>query len=245
MRGIGSRIECRPDGLVARSVGALLRGFERARREGLTAGVLVLTLGVCAVAPLARASHEAASTSSRAAAGHEWPPTFDGKPLRPLGLSAVEQRFATHFPGAIGRFSDGERLLVLRSVERPTRMLHPAADCYRGLGYRIAEAHLERDGDGRMWRCFATSRENKSKGDDATRLRVCERIAGADGRAWTDTSAPSFTVGGAAAIGTAAVNSTPAGLHSVYTTRGGPAAASFILRRRAPCRRLPTTSRPG
>lgn len=179
-----SRIECRPHGLLARGVGALLRGWQRARSEGLAAGLLVLTLGACALAPLARASHEPAA--ERAAAGHEWPHTFDGRPLRPLALSAVEQRFAASFPGAIGRFSDGERLLVLRSVERPTRMLHPAADCYRGLGYRIADARLEQDADGRLWRCFAATRAGQG---DATRLRVCERIAGADGRAWTDTSA--------------------------------------------------------
>lgn len=185
-----SRIECRPHGVLARGVAALLRGAERARREGLAAGLLVLTLGACALAPLARASHEQPSASSlRGSAGHEWPHTFDGRPLRPMGLSAVEQRFAASFPGAIGRFSDGERLLVLRSVERPTRMLHPAADCYRGLGYRIADARLEQDAEGRMWRCFAASRAGKGQGDEATQLRVCERIAGADGRAWTDTSA--------------------------------------------------------
>ena len=53
-------------------------------------------------------------------------------------MSEVEQRFAARFPGAIARFSDGERVIVLRHVERPTRMLHPAADCFRGLGYAHA-----------------------------------------------------------------------------------------------------------
>lgn len=182
------RIECRPHGPVARGVGALLRGVESARRSGLAAALVVVTLGACALAPLARASHEPGAASSARASSHEWPHSFDGRPLQPLALSAVEQRFAAHFPGAIGRFSDGERLLVLRSVERPRRMLHPAADCYRGLGYRIADAKLERDGEGRLWRCFAAARG--ADGDEhAARLRVCERIAGADGRAWTDTSA--------------------------------------------------------
>lgn len=104
--------------------------------------------------------------------------------LRPLALSPVEQRFAAAFPGAIGRFSDGERLLVLRAVHRPTRMLHPAADCFRGLGYAVEAARLERDGQRRLWRCFQAS-----GGRAGEALRVCERIEDGRGHAWTDTSA--------------------------------------------------------
>ena len=51
----------------------------------------------------------------------------------------------------------------------------------RGLGYRIEQARLERDGRQRLWRCFVAER-------DGTRLRVCERIVDAEGRAWTDAS---------------------------------------------------------
>lgn len=112
----------------------------------------------------------------------EWPQQWDGRALRPLALSAVEQRFADRFPGAIGRFTDGQRVIVLRRVNAPTRMLHPAADCYRGLGYSIAAARLERDAQQRLWRCFEAER-------GAQRLRVCERIADAEGQAYTDTSA--------------------------------------------------------
>ena len=73
-----------------------------------------------------------------AVASHEWPSEWDGAALRPLALSDVEQRFADRFPGAIGRMTDGTQTLVMREVSQPTRMLHPAADCYRALGYRIA-----------------------------------------------------------------------------------------------------------
>ncbi len=69
-----------------------------------------------------------------AAAGRS---AWDGAPLRPLALSDVEQRFAARLPGAIARTTDGRRTLVLRQVAMPTRMLHPAADCYRALGFRI------------------------------------------------------------------------------------------------------------
>ena len=113
----------------------------------------------------------------------EWPSQWDGAPLRPLALSPVEQRFAEHFPGAIARLTDGRQTLVLRRVDAPTRMLHPATDCYRALGYRIEQARLVRDGEQRMWRCFVAERGGDPK------LRVCERIVDAKGDAFTDSSA--------------------------------------------------------
>lgn len=73
-------------------------------------------------------------------------------------------------------------MLVLRRVEQPTRMLHPAADCFRGLGYRIERTQLERDAQQRLWRCF------EAQGTDGRRLRVCERIVGEDGTAFSDPS---------------------------------------------------------
>ncbi len=113
----------------------------------------------------------------------EWPHEWEGRALRPLALSEVEQRFAVRFPGAIARFSDGERVLVLRRVSEPTRMLHPAADCFRGLGWHIRHTQLERDAQQRLWRCF------EAEGRDGQRLRVCERIEGdADGSAFVDAS---------------------------------------------------------
>lgn len=117
------------------------------------------------------------------APSHEWPMEWDGAPLRPLALSEVEQRFAMHFPGAIARMTDGRQMLVLRHVTQPTRMLHPATDCYRALGYRIEQARLEHDAQQRLWRCFTAQRGS------ALPLRVCERIVDAQGNAFTDTSA--------------------------------------------------------
>lgn len=140
--------------------------------------VFAVALGLCALAPLAVRS-TAAAPSSRAAP--EWPVAWDGRVLRPLALSAVEMRFAARFPGHIARLTDGEQVLVLREVRAPTRMLHPATDCYRGLGYRITQAQLERDAQARLWRCFVAER-------DGQRLRVCERIVDARGQAYTDAS---------------------------------------------------------
>jgi len=139
--------------------------------------LMVLLLGLAAALPLLSAPR------GEPAARHvEWPQQWEGRALRPLAMSAVEQRFAARFPGAIARFSDGQRVLVLRSVEQPTRMLHPAADCFRGLGYRIERTQLERDAQQRLWRCF------EAQGPDGRRLRVCERIVGDDGSAFSDPS---------------------------------------------------------
>jgi hypothetical protein len=131
----------------------------------------------CALLPLAKLSSAAGTAES---AG-EWPSQWQGRPLRPLALSAVEQRFADRFPGQIVRLTDGDQVLVWRAVRTPTRMLHPAADCYRGLGYRIADARLEADAQQQLWRCFVAERDGK-------RLRVCERIVDAQGRGFTDAS---------------------------------------------------------
>ncbi|MDH6592075.1 hypothetical protein M2165_001964 [Variovorax sp. TBS-050B] len=117
-----------------------------------------------------------------AASAVEWPREWDGAPLRPMALGEVEQRFAERFPGAIGRMTDGRQMVVMRAVDRPTRMLHPAADCYRALGWRIAQARLERDAEERLWRCFVAQRHSTQK------IRVCERIVDAEGTAFTDTS---------------------------------------------------------
>ena len=139
--------------------------------------LLAAVLVVCALAPLART---APSTPVHRDAS-EWPTRWEGRSLRPLALSAVEQRFAARFPGQIARLTDGEQVLVWREVQRPTRMLHPAADCYRGLGYRIEQARLERDAQQHLWRCFVADREGRQ-------LRVCERIVDAQGQSFTDAS---------------------------------------------------------
>jgi hypothetical protein len=145
-----------------------------------------LLFAAAALLPLARSAAawaDAADTSDAAAHGVEWPTSWEGRPLRPLAISAVEQRFAAQFPGSIARFTDGQQVFVLREVSRPTRMLHPAADCFRGLGHRIGATRLERDAEARLWRCF------ESVAPDGERLRVCERIEGAGGDSFVDTSA--------------------------------------------------------
>lgn len=101
--------------------------------------------------------------------------------LRRLPLSPVEQRFARQFPGQIAHFSDGRRQWVVRVTERPTRMLHPASDCFRGMGYRVDTPHVRMDADGKPWRCFGAVRDGRT-------LQVCEHILDGRNHVWTDTS---------------------------------------------------------
>ena len=137
----------------------------------------------CLIWSAAAALQRPVAPAPNAAAFHEWPSEWDGQPLRPLALSEVENRFAERFPGSMARLTDGQQVLVLRQVNAPTRMLHPAADCYRALGYGIAQARLELDLHERLWRCFVAERGGGQK------IRVCERIVDAGGGAFTDTSA--------------------------------------------------------
>jgi len=134
----------------------------------LAAGIAAMVRQVPAVAPSVAAS--------------ELPREWNGRALRPLALSEVETRFAARFPGSLARMTDGEQVLVLRTVRTPTRMLHPAADCYRAVGWRIGAQRLEQDADQALWRCFEAERGGQ-------RMRVCERIVAADGTGFTDTSA--------------------------------------------------------
>ena len=145
------------------------------------AAYAALMIGCAAWAAVQTALPTTASSAASSRAPVEWPTTWDGRALRPLAFSDVEQRFAAQFPGRLARMTDGSRQFVLREVEQPTRMLHPAVDCYRALGYRIADARLEDDAQQRRWRCFDAWR-------DGHRVRVCERIVDADGATYTDTS---------------------------------------------------------
>lgn len=110
-----------------------------------------------------------------------WPTHFRDQPLTQLPLGALEERFAQRFPGAIARFTDGERVIVVRYVTQPTRQLHPAEDCFRGIGYRVERPRPMVDEHGDAWSCFIASK-------DGRRAKVCEQIHDATTGRWTDPS---------------------------------------------------------
>ena len=112
----------------------------------------------------------------------EWPTHFRGRPLTQLAQTPLEGRFAARFPGGIARFTDGSQIVIARVVTAPTRLLHPAADCFRAAGYSITAPRAAIDQGLAHWNCFEARKR------DGERLRVCERIEDDTGRAWTDVS---------------------------------------------------------
>lgn len=117
-----------------------------------------------------------------------WPRALEGRDLTELSLTERERRFAQDFPGRLARFTDGEREIIVRWVTQPTRTLHPAADCFRGVGYAIEPQPLRVDEAQERWGSFTAVR-------NAERLRVYERIYSANGvasevsnRSWSDVS---------------------------------------------------------
>jgi hypothetical protein len=111
-----------------------------------------------------------------------WPNHFEGRTLTALPLTPREARFVTGFPGRVGRFHDGRREIIVRWVAAPTRQLHPAADCFRGVGYAITPLLARRSADGEVMSCFRAARGKEA-------MTVCELIRGAQGDHWPDVSA--------------------------------------------------------
>ena len=140
--------------------------------------MLLVSMAAAALTPLF-AGHEVQPSAH--AQAREWPHEFRGHPLIRVPLNLDEQRFLEDFPGAVARFTDGEHDILMRWVDRPTRRLHPAEDCYRGWGYEVAESKIRADDDGTQWRCF-TARSG-------TRERtVCEQLRDLEGAHFTDVS---------------------------------------------------------
>lgn len=141
-------------------------------------GVFLLSSMLLATAPFWRIPREQASAE---ASFPGWPSTFEGHPLRELPLSEREERFGAGFPGRIARFTDGRRELIFRWVAAPTRQLHSATDCFRGLGYSTTTSTLWRQEDGNIWHRLTAAR-------GAARLTVREAITDGAANRWTDVS---------------------------------------------------------
>jgi len=150
-------------------------GELRSRCE-MAAFLLAVTLA--ALAPL----WDKAGTASAVGAGFPgWPLDYDGRPLTQMPLTGREAAFAQDFPGRVGRFSDGKREIIIRWVGAPTRRLHPAADCFRAIGFSIEPLPTRSDGRGAAMACFRASRKHET-------MAVCELIRDEQGQSWPDVS---------------------------------------------------------
>ena len=128
--------------------------------------LFLMTAALAGVAPLIDGAGPASSGSDGFPG---WPTTFEGRALTVLPMTPREAAFARDFPGRVGRFSDGQREIIVRWVASATRRLHPAGDCFRGLGYTITPLPLRISTDGAHIACFRAVR-----GGDA--LKVCEVV---------------------------------------------------------------------
>ena len=140
-------------------------------------------LAVCvlsAATPWIREAIEPAHATAHGFPG--WPTQWEGIALRSVPLEDRERRFADGFPGRVAKFQAAQQHLVMRWIERPTRQLHPAADCYRGSGYKTKPASMRIDASSRRWSCFLASR-------GADSVRVCEQLLDEQGSSWPDVSA--------------------------------------------------------
>jgi hypothetical protein len=103
------------------------------------------------------------------------------RPLTQQSLTALEERFASNFPGTIARYRAGDATLIVRQITEPTRQLHAAADCFRAAGYTFGTVRTHEDAQQNRWNCFVASQAGQ-------RWRVCERITNSSGQQWTDVS---------------------------------------------------------
>lgn len=139
--------------------------------------LFALACGAAALAPLGSATH---SVFAVADGFPGWPTAFEGKALTALPLTAVEQRFQASFPGHVGRFTDGEREIIMRWVAQGTRKLHASGDCFKANGYVLTPVPVAQLGAER-WSAFKATKGGAT-------LAVRERIVDSKGGQWSDVS---------------------------------------------------------
>lgn len=108
-----------------------------------------------------------------------WAHQFEGMPLKPLPLTYKETDYLKDFPGQVGKFSDGKREIIIRWVTHATRLLHPAYDCFKGLGYSITPQPVMLNKNQTKMGCFTASKGERS-------FLVCEYIQDLQGKSWPD-----------------------------------------------------------
>ncbi len=110
-----------------------------------------------------------------------WPMKFMGRDMVEVPLTQNERTFYKNFPGKAGQFETESESLILRKVYQATRKLHPAQDCFKGMGYTVNESGLKLDEYERVWSSFEVSKSGSN-------LVVMELIKDDAGNSWSDVS---------------------------------------------------------
>ena len=140
--------------------------------------LISILLLLCGVTPFLEVKESRTTNKSSFA---DWPETFEGQVLSEIPMSESEKGFHRDFPGHIARFQNGKNEIILRRIERESRKLHPAEDCYKAYGYKTEPLPVKLDQNKRTWSCIKATRNDQS-------YSVCEMIEDQNGNHWADVS---------------------------------------------------------
>lgn len=84
--------------------------------------------------------------------------SYMGEALTPLPLTPAEEKFYTGFPGSVATYEGHSFKLIVRTVTRATRKLHPASHCLRAEGFSISEKSRTTLPDGSRWLTYTATR---------------------------------------------------------------------------------------
>lgn len=112
----------------------------------------------------------------------EWPTREGNAPLFEIAIPEDQADFLQHFPGSVKVFASDDSILIYRCVNRPTRQLHPARDCYPAAGWEVPDEKQILDTRGHRW-----SRTLLVHG--TRQMEIHEQIRDTNGTArWTEPS---------------------------------------------------------
>jgi hypothetical protein len=140
--------------------------------------VFIITCALAAVAPF-RPTPTTIPSGDRIP--YPFPDHYQGQKLVPITKTAREKQFYRSFPGKMAKMTDGKRQITYKWIARPTRKLHPASDCYRGMGYTIHPEPIRIDEHGQRWGTFTAVKGR-------LQIQVKEQISDLSNRQWTDVS---------------------------------------------------------
>lgn len=106
-----------------------------------------------------------------------WPSQLDGRPLTRLPDTPEETRFYAEHATRHARFSDGQRIVLMRWADERIEGFHLAGPCFRAFGFQIQELP-----DRGSESCFRAQR-----GDVVQ--RVCEHIRDGKGQTFASMEA--------------------------------------------------------
>jgi hypothetical protein len=106
-----------------------------------------------------------------------WPSQLDGRPLTQLADTPEELRFYAEHPTRHARFSDGQRIILMRWTDARIDGFHLAGPCFRAFGFQVHELPA-----GATESCFRALRGGVTQ-------RVCEHIRDGKGRTFASMEA--------------------------------------------------------